>query len=287
MRHNRRLKRLIGSGFDGRPSGFFFVTATAPGADRLPWDTSKCSHGDRVKCSGKLGCRVHEVEAAKWNSHAPQAWSWAMTELRRVLPGVDVQFWKCWETQTRGVLHLHAIVWALGVSEKTMRWAWAQALDHVYDVGRYRFAWGDQRSCDRIGSKLNVDAVMREHGLDEGEAVDVVLADADEQQRRFVRYGAKYCTKGGERASVVNRTTGEVRRDGSGYRTWSASARWGDRMHAIRAEQRAWASAEAAQLACAPGAAGAAGALDPEPDFYAAEMLVRDLLGGVEDATAV
>jgi len=95
-RHNRRLKRLISSGFTGRPSGFFFGTLTAPGIDVLPWDDSACSHRPGVPCSGKRGCRVHSLDVARWNGHAPQAWSWFVTASRRELAGVDVQFWKCW-----------------------------------------------------------------------------------------------------------------------------------------------------------------------------------------------
>jgi len=126
-RHNRRLKRLISSGFTGRPSGFFFGTLTAPGIDVLPWDDSACSHRPGVPCSGKRGCRVHSLDVARWNGHAPQAWSWFVTASRRELAGVDVQFWKCWETQDRGALHCHAIVWAQGVSEARLREAWNAA----------------------------------------------------------------------------------------------------------------------------------------------------------------
>ena len=82
-------------------------------------------------------------------------------------------------------------------------------------------------------------------------------------------YGAKYCTKPGKRAVSLNRKTGELREDGRGYRTWSASAHWGQRMKQIRAEQRAWAAAEASALRAPPAPPAAAGRLDPETDFYA------------------
>jgi hypothetical protein len=281
------LKRLISSGFNDRPSGFFFVTSTAPGVDVLPWDPSFCSHKSGRPCSGKIGCRVYGADAAKWNGHAPQAWSWLVTEVRRLLPDVDVQFWKCWETQDRGMLHLHGILWALGVTEDRMRRVWAEALRHVYDVGGgYSFGWGSEQSCDRIGSKLNVEELMEI--LDPPEVMELLEADESKEKAKFVRYGAKYCTKGGERAATINRTTGEIRRDGSGYRTWSASARWGHRMKAIKAQQRAWAAEAAAQATAALGpAAGAEGALDPDSDFYATVELLLSVFDAVEVPTGV
>jgi len=104
-------------------------------------------------------------------------------------------------------------------------------------------------------------------GFEVEDAVEFVAEDTANEQRRFVRYGAKYCTKGGVRATVCNRRTGELLRNGRGYRTWSASSRWGDRMKAIRAAQKAWAltSGQSAQ----PMTLVAPGALDPDTDFYA------------------
>lgn len=277
-RHNQRLKRLIGSGFADRPSGFFFNTATAPGADVLPWDESVCNHSPALSCSGKLGCRVERISGAVWNGRAPQVWSWVMTEIRRELKGVDVQFWKCWETQDRGLLHLHAIIWAQGVSERRMKRIWRQVLAKVYDMdGGYRFQWGTQQSCDAIGSKLDVVELVEEMGFTVDQAVEEVQADAERQQLKFIRYGAKYCTKGGKRAATVNRATGEIRIDGQGYRTWSASARWGLRMKQIRQSQRDWAQQAATAGAASTGTAepglvggdAGGGALDSSSDFYA------------------
>jgi hypothetical protein len=203
-----------------------------------------------------------------------------MTEIRRELPGVDVQFWKCWETQDRGVLHLHAILWALGVSEKRMRAVWESVLRKVYEMeSGYRFQWGTEQTLDAIASKLDVAELIDMHGYDPDEA-EAEKAEADEGERlKFIRYGAKYCTKGGKRAVTINRLTGEIRENGGGYRTWSASARWGLRMKVIRAQQRDWAQQAAAQSASGKGdgAAGSstgdggAGALDSSSDFYAVD----------------
>lgn len=285
MRHRRRLKLLIGSGFADRPTGFFFVTGTAPGARVLPWDTSRCNHGDRP-CSGKdFGCQVERLAAARWNGFAPQVWSWMVTEIRRLLPGVDVQFWKCWETQKRGVLHVHAIIWALGVSEARMAKIWRKVLKTAYKMdGGYLFQWGKEQSCDAIGSKSSVEELIELHGFTPEEAEESVRAADESERLRFIRYGAKYCTKGGLRASTVNRVTGEIRDDGRGYRTWSASGGWGLRMKQIRAAQKDWAQKAATAASGGGGTAvtatgaAAGGALDTNPDFYAGVGVTESIL---------
>jgi len=283
-RHNRRLKRLIGSGFVDRPTGFFFATGTAPGADVLPWDTSTCNHGDR-RCSGKMGCRVERLTAARWNGFAPQVWSWMMTEIRRRLPGHDVQFWKCWETQQRGVLHVHAIIWCVGVSAARMADIWKKVLQKKYQMDDgYRFEWGTERSCDAIGgSGSSVAELIDLHGFSFEEATEVREGEQQAEQLKFIRYGAKYCTKGGKRACTVNRVTGEIRDDGRGYRTWSASSRWGLRMKQIRADQQVWAQQAATAAGVVAGTADevggtdsgtVGGALDSSSDFYAGPFVV-------------
>ena len=140
------------------------------------------------------------------------------------------------------MLHLHAIIWALGVSEDRMRACWKEVLSKTYNVDGYRFAWGVQQTCDRIGSSHSVAELMEMHDFDPSEAVEAHREATVAAQTKFVRYGAKYCTKGGKRAVTVNRATGEMRADGAGYRTWSASARRGLRMKRLRLEQRQWAA---------------------------------------------
>src|SRR5581483_2162868 len=44
------------------------LTLTAPGRDRLPWDRRHCAARGKHRCSGTLGCRVNEAEAARWNA---------------------------------------------------------------------------------------------------------------------------------------------------------------------------------------------------------------------------
>jgi hypothetical protein len=278
LRHQRRLKRVIGSGFADRPSGFFFATATAPGADRLPWDKSRCNHDSALRCAGKIGCRVERLPASQWNGCAPQVWSWVMTEVRRRLSGHQVEFWKCWETQERGVLHLHAILWAAGVSQDRMREVWQEVLLISYNVpvGNGRcllFVWGDQQTCDAVRSAKSLAELVELEGFDLEVAEAAVVKGDAAAQLKVIRYLAKYCVKGGVRASTCSRVTGELRKDGRGYRTWSASANWGLRMKQIKQAQRDWfaqQALEAEDRASGPGSTpGSAATLDTNSDFYA------------------
>jgi hypothetical protein len=287
MKHNRRLKVLIASGFSGRPSGFFFGTLTAPGADVLPWDKSRCRHPADRPCSGKIGCQVVDRLAAAWNTCAPQAWSYFVTYLRRELKGHDVQFWKCMETQERGLLHAHAVIWCPGVTQARFRAAWNAAADaSLVIAGHYQFAWGTERDVQRIGCKDSVPEIIERTGMSEFDARSYVAEADTKEQQKFTRYGAKYCTKGGKRACTYSRRTGELRGDGRGYRTWSASSRWGLRMKQVRSGQRAFAIAQGATAAGASGlpplgggAPGGAAALDPHPDFYTGtlDVIVQDV----------
>ena len=241
VRHRRLVARAMRSGFRAdRPSGFFFVTLTAPGVDGgLLWDQS-CGHREG-ECSGEKGCRVERVPMGIWNSTAPQRWSWFVTELRRQTK-LDVQFAGTWETQARGALHRHALIWCAGITDRRFRAA--------VRLCASRYGFGRQFDVQLISS-----------------------SDAREQARK-AGYCAAYVTKAGERATTMSVETGELKV--GGYRTWSASRRWGQTIKYIRAEQRAWAEEhrqgrpEAANAA--PGGAvgaGGAAALDLDPDFYA------------------
>ena len=122
-------------------------------------------------------------DAVWWNGCAPQGWSWLMTEIRRRL-GDGVQFWKCWETQERGLLHLHAILWAPGVTEAHMRAVWQSALSHVYSLSGGVWGWGPQQRLDRIGAKCTVAQLMTEYGFDAEEASE--RWDEEESRARSV-----------------------------------------------------------------------------------------------------
>jgi len=134
LRHRRLVARVLRSGFNGdRPDGFFFVTLTAPGVDGgLVWDQS-CGHLEG-ECSGEKGCKVERLPMAQWNRTAPQRWSWFMTEMRRQLKR-DVQFAGTWETQARGALHRHVLIWCPGVTDRRFRAA-VRLCAHRYGFGK-------------------------------------------------------------------------------------------------------------------------------------------------------
>jgi hypothetical protein len=98
--------------WDGRTC---LVTLTAPGADVLPWDRSKCRPGEH-RCSGGRGCRVHWVAAAGWNATVTKR----LGELLKVAreqtrrshgskAQVVVLGYVC-EAQQRGVFHPHVVL---------------------------------------------------------------------------------------------------------------------------------------------------------------------------------
>ncbi len=229
------VARVMRSGFTtDRPEGFFFVTLTAPGVEHgLIWDQA-CGHTDG-ECSGELGCKVERLPMAAWNATAPQRWSWFVEEMRRNLKRRGLQFCGSWETQARGALHRHVIVWCPGVTERRFRAA--------VRLSAHRYGFGRQIDVQPISG-----------------------ADAREQARR-AGYCAAYVTKGGERATSLDTDTGEIRQ--GGYRVWSASRRWGQTMKAIRAEQQAWVLERLGRPDSADAEPGGAAALDLEREIYA------------------
>lgn len=91
------------------------VTLTAPGADQLPWDLSKCRPGEH-KCSGKRGCRVEYFAAANWNRDVTKRLGTLLRAAResvrddRAITGkVTVLGYVC-EVQDRGVFHPHVVL---------------------------------------------------------------------------------------------------------------------------------------------------------------------------------
>lgn len=91
------------------------VTLTAPGADVLGWDRSRCAEGEH-RCSGERGCRVQWVAAATWNAKVTRR----LGELLKVAreqtrrkhgsaARVEVLAYVC-EAQLRGIFHPHLIL---------------------------------------------------------------------------------------------------------------------------------------------------------------------------------
>lgn len=234
LRHRKMVARVMRSGFPDRPEGFFFVTLTAPGVEGgLVWDQS-CGHVDG-ECSGEKGCKVERLPMAVWNSTAPQRWSWFVTEMRRQLTKA-LQFCGSWETQARGALHRHVIIWCPGVTFRRFKAA--------VRLSAHRYGFGRQYDVQPMSG-----------------------ADARDVARR-AGYCAAYVTKGSERAESLDTDTGELRQ--GGYWAWSASRHWGQTMKAIRAEQRAWVVERLGRPDSADAEPGGAAALDLEREIYAA-----------------
>jgi hypothetical protein len=90
------------------------VTLTAPRADVLPWDPTKCPPGEH-KCSGKLGCRVDWLAAARWNAAVTKQLgdlrkaAGERTRRRHGENGVVVLAYVC-DAQQRGVFHPHVVL---------------------------------------------------------------------------------------------------------------------------------------------------------------------------------
>lgn len=228
----------------------YFVTLTPPGADVLPWDRSLCHHSDGVPCSGSIGCKAEHGALAEWHGRVGQRWSWFMTELRR-LSGVDVQFFKTWELQRRGALHLHSMMRPDGM------------------ISDRRF-----RACIRLAASR--------YGF--GGQVDVQVFSLSDTQAaaRSAGYVAKYASKSSDDLCTVDRVdfdTGEFMP--VGLRSWSSSRRWGDTMASIKLRRCQWATAAAAAAGAPATADDAAGiGLDLNQGIYAnGDTSVFDLVG--------
>lgn len=87
---------------------------TAPGASRLPFDQSRCTHGPGVRCSGSHGCKVEAGLAVDWNAAMPKVWrelhrrAYTKT-VRRFGAGRLRMLLRVYELQKRGVLHVHPV----------------------------------------------------------------------------------------------------------------------------------------------------------------------------------
>lgn len=237
--HRSLLVQVAQSGMTDTPSGFFFVTLTAPGQKQLPWDKGLCRHDPALRCSGKMGCKVDEFYGAQWNGHAPKRWSYVRQYLVRKL-GRDVQCWGVWEWQERGVLHRHFLVRVDGVvSQDTMRKA----------VGSLRSSLG-------FGPQMRCDAIT-------GDAA------------REIWYCASYSTKTADSVDghrLLDPRTGELKQS-SGFRAWSCSRRWGDSVKVIRGKHSAWAAAGRTAAAGVPVGDPAGGALDSFGDISTSQCI--------------
>jgi hypothetical protein len=127
------------------------MTLTAPGADKLPWDRSKCPPGEHV-CSGRLGCQVDWVAAAEWNSDVTKRLGdllkVAREHVRRRHGGraeVRVLAIVC-EAHARGVFHVHVVLGYRTAADRAALDTFREAARRTR--GRYGFGTGRRGSFD-------------------------------------------------------------------------------------------------------------------------------------------
>lgn len=236
----------------------YMVTLTAPGADVLPWDLSKCSHTPGVACSGDIGCEVEADALARWHHGIGLRWSHWVTDMRRVLgPGVQLEFFKTWEEQNRGALHAHAMVRVSGVCSQR----------------RFRAAVRLCTPRQGFGRQLRVDAV----NLADSRAVALVAG-----------YCASYTAKNADALPELETIRPDGTRAIGGVRAWSASRGWGETMGMVQARRCAhWALAAGGVAEPPPGDSPGrpeGPTLDLKSDIYALSPgdplldLLRDLV---------
>lgn len=123
------------------------LTITAPGAQALPWDRSRCKHGPDEPCSGPKGCRVVAELAVDFNSTAPRRWralhNAASQYARRRYPGKLTILGLAWEYHQRGVLHRHVVVGLETPVERAAAQAYGQRLKLL--AGQWGFGLVDTR----------------------------------------------------------------------------------------------------------------------------------------------
>lgn len=180
------------------------------------------------------------VNLAEWHSTMGQRWSWFLTDLRRKFG--DVEYAKAAEVQKRGALHFHVLIRCDGdlvAQKETLR--------------RLAIRWG-------FGHSFDVQPANHSHAY------------------YCAKYASKTCDDRGQ-VAWLDRSTGEIVDGAPRLRVWTSSRAWGSTMKAVRAEQRAWASAGAAGGRAAeppgpdgPAQAAPAASLDLNTESYAASV---------------
>jgi len=201
-RYRRRLARIALSGT--RDHGWMYLlTLTAPGTTRGHHRRLMDSPGRGEVC----GCEESMDSLGEWNATAGARWNVLRTRIKVGLP--DLEFLRTVETQKRGALHLHIIVW----------------------------------------SSTPVDAAsLQRLALSSGFGCEMDLAPIEPGSKKHAYYVGKYVTKAtAERYAVpwnprvVDEETGEITHPGkrATYRSWSQSRGFGVTMKFLKAEARA------------------------------------------------
>lgn len=199
--HRGRVGVVAGSGLRVGRDGLF-ITLTAP-----TWLEHYRPDGQACRCTGG-GC----ADLAEWNATAGKRFNRFMQELRRAF-ATDLQYFKGAEVQRRGALHYHVLIRGprpLALSRSALRrLAIRHGFGHSVDVQGLEPAHAGYVS--KYVSKASDDRTdVPWRGYARTERLDPVTGELVKGRR--VAYAAT-------------------------YRTWSASARWGDSMAYVRAAQ--------------------------------------------------
>lgn len=124
------------------------ISITAPGEERLPWDTHHCAHRRQHQHRGPAGCRVQQRAAREWADTCVYRWqklrqAAAVATRRATLLMADgglapIILERVWEPQKRGVPHLHIVLPYRTYHEQMAAHCFANELAqraHEYDFG--------------------------------------------------------------------------------------------------------------------------------------------------------
>lgn len=212
-RKRRRLMQVVDMGSSdqlGQGRRGWFLTLTAPGRhEHKRWYQGR-RPGQRSACS----CHLHGLSDGEWNAQESKCWNRLRTAWTR---HQDVTFIGSVETQQRGMLHRHVVVFTEG---------------HV-----------DHRDLQDMALAAGYGCVLDLEPL--------------QSVGKAARYVAKYVTKSSaERADVpwvkehLDEETGELTQISAKatFRTWSSSRSWTVTMKALKAVASAQARARAEHL---------------------------------------
>lgn len=206
----RRLARIVDNGaaihLRNGMTGYF-LTLTAPGSSTH----RRWFQGAQPRTRPICECHDHGMTDGLWNAQESACWNRLRTAMTR---DRDVIFIGAVETQKRGLLHRHVMVFVEGV------------LTHS-EAQELALAAG-------YGCVLDLEPVR--------------------SSEKAARYISKYVTKAsGDRAVIpwerLDFTTGEVSGKRATYRLWSSSRKWGVTMKELKAAQAAQSRARARYLA--------------------------------------
>jgi hypothetical protein len=151
------LRRKFFANFGHYAGPVTLGAVTGPGADMLPWDRSRCHHGEDVRCSGRRGCRVEREAARRWNATAAERWrrmhrAVSQRVRREFGSGSLVLLARVWEFQSRGVLHVHPV---LGLKTPRNRRAAERYLQLLAEAApRYGFGHCERKLDSRPGQRV-------------------------------------------------------------------------------------------------------------------------------------